>query len=69
MSEADRATCAVCRWWIRNYWPEWADKRYGACRRFPPSGEGTRMWPETKEDDWCGEHAMNPTATTEADRE
>lgn len=53
-------TCNTCGCW--KPCREWNDKRYGECRGHCPSlcFEAERSscgyWPETREDDWCGDH-------------
>lgn len=54
-------TCGTCRWWDN---PD--EKVKGRCRRNPPQatvnliiyGIGWASWglPDTRFDDWCGEH-------------
>lgn len=50
MSADGRPTCETCWFW-----------RAGFCCRFPPAPETQppfrfAIFPETKPDDWCGEH-------------
>ena len=49
------ATCSSCPWWVN------PDEGWGTCRRFPPSVpvpglDQARVWPETEQEDFCGEH-------------
>jgi hypothetical protein len=66
--------CGNCRYWVLP-----GGESGGECRRFPPAmlvwpeTEATvayaeRSWPETAEDDWCGEHSpVRPVRKSMAD--
>lgn len=61
---AELPSCATCRWWDTLN----SLGHSGICRRMPPNGGHWRPtreaeqnwiganWPETINDDWCGEH-------------
>jgi hypothetical protein len=62
-------SCEVCEFWkVTN---EAADKRYGICRRFPPTLANKRKvgsafmplnsFPSTHQDDLCGEYKRAKT--------
>lgn len=63
--ESTKAACANCK-----FWDEHREKEMGACRRATPSLGGLLLkrdlwninargvWPETHEDEWCGEWAV-----------
>lgn len=46
--------CSNCMWW-----EPW-DSRFGDCHGSPPTGttQGGRIWPQTREHDWCGSFRM-----------
>jgi hypothetical protein len=50
--------CLSCRWWFPESSERETTKR-AQCRRYPPSwspvGMNVRLWPETEQDDFCGE--------------
>jgi hypothetical protein len=52
MSESPTRVCEACRHWDRLY----PDAQIGRCRRHAPQpGRPGTGWPETDNDDWCGE--------------
>ena len=59
------ATCGNCRWWDRR------DDDTGICCRYAPRPVWTEQgidehwpsWPQTLEDERCGEHAPQPKET------
>lgn len=54
--------CDQCRFWAREEMPEGFDSSRGECRRREPSINiyGTVQWPETREEQWCGEFQEPP---------
>lgn len=75
MSVRDRPTCETCRFWRRLDGEEVLDGQ-GECRRHAPSptleirddGYGA-LWPETWDEDWCGEHEPATPAVPSSVRE
>lgn len=52
-------TCATCRFWDRNN----TFNTIGQCRRRAPSqawSGDAYVWPDTQDEDWCGEHDPKP---------
>lgn len=56
--------CASCRFWLKVDWlVDMPSRRWGMCRRYPPSDKfeddenDMEMgdWPSTWDDQWCGE--------------
>ena len=56
-------TCKICKWWDQVGYHKGLVGNFGFCRRFPPAHktitekieQNRGNWPETFEDDWCGE--------------
>jgi hypothetical protein len=65
ISEKVSRACRNCKWWKRHF----LLKPQHICRRFPPStGQTDReMWPQPREDDWCGEFVQRTAAETVAE--
>lgn len=58
-------SCVDCRYWQ----PSQSERSKGQCRRRapvlaePPSPyekNPMRIWPSTRDNDWCGDYAMRP---------
>jgi len=60
MSEGRERTCFTCQFYVRGL---------GQCRAEPPVPVGVAtdrgalgVWPTTREDHWCGRHALRSSA-------
>ncbi len=65
MSDLNEETCGNCRYWKS---PSKPAGEKGICRHHPPvvvvSGTVSTRFPETKSDEWCGEHPKLKVAST-----
>ena len=68
MSEPRKIACDTCLFW--DYIAHDGEtKMMGSCRRHAPLVTGglhtevSTVWPETKNADWCGDHAFNRETT------
>jgi hypothetical protein len=56
-------TCTSCVFWTFAPFASNSSVRLGLCQRHAPSsaivdGKLRTRWPLTKDDDWCGDHAI-----------
>lgn len=53
--------CRDCKWW--KYTHDWKVERYGECHKLAPRAkeEDGDIWPDTKNDDFCGEAEARET--------
>lgn len=58
--ESNQIKCANCRFWDRHPY----DVSFGSCRIFRPMvhDSGNTSWPETHDEDWCGEFQSKETS-------